>query len=175
MTRIYTRKGDGGTTGLLDGTRVPKDHPRVEACGDLDELGAAIGAARAFAARREVGAALLEIQKDLHEAGAALAGPARRGRGIGRERVAALERRIDRLQARMPPLRGFVLRGGTKGAALLHVACAVCRRAERRIAALSRRAPVPPSVLEYVNRLSDCLFVLARFENGRNREDRAGR
>jgi len=168
MTRIYTRRGDDGTTGLRAGPRVPKDHPRVEAGGDLDELSAAIGAAGAFCRRKEVRRALLRVQRDLFDVGARLADP-RPGGSPDKGRVAGLERLIDRFEAKLPPLKKFVRRGGMKGAALLHMACAVCRRAERRIVALSRGAAVAPDVLGYVNRLSSLLFVLARVENGKGR------
>ncbi len=167
MARIYTRKGDDGTTGLVGGARVPKDHPRVEAGGDLDELAAALGAARAFVARGEIQEALLGIQVNLIGIGARLADPrARRGADGS---AAALERLIDRFEAKLPPIKGFILRGGTRGAAFLHLACTVCRRAERRLVSLSRREAVPSSVLRYVNRLSDLLFVMARIED---REER---
>jgi cob(I)alamin adenosyltransferase len=168
VKRIYTRRGDDGTTGLRGGPRVPKDHPRVEAGGDLDELSAAIGAACAFARRKDVRAALLGVQLDLLDIGTRLADPkAEDPEGEGR--VADLDRLVDRFEARLPPLRKFLVRGGTKGAALLHLACTVCRRAERRITTLSRHSPVPASILKAVNRLSSLLFVLARIENGEGR------
>jgi cob(I)alamin adenosyltransferase len=176
MARIYTRKGDDGTTGLFDGTRVGKDHARCEAYGDVDELNAAIGAARAFLEDKEVDAVLLGIQKDLMAVGAQLADPkhaerpAKEKTAISEEKIGAFEALIDRYQAELPPLKGFILRCGTRGASLLHLACTVSRRAERRIVSLSRGVPVPPIVLKYVNRLSDLLFVLARVENRRGGE-----
>ena len=166
MKRIRARRGDDGTTALRGGARVPKDHPRLEACGDLDELGAALGAARAFARRKEILAALLDIQEDLLAIGARLADPGGAPFRDGGMKTAALDRLIERFRAELPPLRGFIARGGTKGAALLHWACTVCRRAERRIVTLSRKVAVPAGVRGYVNRLSNLLFVLARVENG---------
>lgn len=176
MVKIYTRKGDDGTTGLFDGTRVPKDHDRCDAYGDVDELHAAIGAARAFVEDREVADLLLDICKDLFAIGAQLADPKHGARPakpktvITDDRIAAFEGTMDRYEPELPPLKGFILRCGTKGAALLHLACTVCRRAERRIVALSRKVPVPPIVVKYINRLSDLLFVLARVENRRGGE-----
>lgn len=177
MARIYTRKGDDGSTGLFDGTRVPKDHLRTEAYGDIDELSAALGVSRAFAADPEIQAALLDIQKDLLAVGAQLADPKYDSRKvkpktlISAEKIEAFEKLMDRYDAELPPLKGFILRCGTKGAAFLHLACTVCRRAERRIVTLSRQVSVPPIVITYVNRLSDLLFVLARVENKRGGEE----
>ena len=177
MVRIYTRKGDDGTTGLHDGTRVPKDHLRTEAYGDVDELSAALGVARAFSEDPEVAAALLEIQKDLMAVGAQLADPKYDTRKVkpktvvSVEKIEAFERMMDRYDGELPPLKGFILRCGTKGASFLHLACTVCRRAERRIVTLSRQVSVPPIVIQYVNRLSDLLFVLARVENKRGGEE----
>jgi cob(I)alamin adenosyltransferase len=175
--KIYTRKGDDGSTGLFDGTRVPKDHPRCAAYGDVDELGAAIGVSRAFVEDREVDALLLAIQKDLFAIGAQLADPkygarpAKPKTEISEEKIAAFERTMDRYEPELPPLKGFILRCGTKGAAFLHLACAISRRAERHIVALSREVAIPPLVVKYVNRLSDLLFVLARVENKRGGEE----
>lgn len=177
MVRIYTRKGDDGSTGLHDGTRVPKDHLRTEAYGDVDELSAALGVARAFAEDKEIAAALLEIQKDLLALGAQLADPKYETRKVKpktvvtAEKIEAFERMMDRYDGELPPLKGFILRCGTKGASFLHLACTICRRAERRIVTLSRQVSVPPIVIQYVNRLSDLLFVLARVENKRGGEE----
>ena len=176
MVKIYTKKGDDGTTGLFDGSRVSKDHLRCDAYGDVDELSAALGLARAFAEDREIEAVLLEIQKDLLAVGAQLADPkfetrkAKPKTAISGEKVAAFEAMMDRYDAELPPLKGFILRCGTKGAAALHLACTVCRRAERKIVTLGRQVSVPPLVLQYVNRLSDLLFTLARVENKRGGE-----
>jgi len=176
MVKIYTKGGDDGSTGLFDGTRVPKDHLRCDAYGDVDELSAALGLARALAEDREIDAALLGIQKDLLAIGAQLADPKFESRKtrpktvITEEKVAAFEAMMDRYEAELPPLKGFILRCGTKGAAALHLACTVCRRAERKIVTLARQVSVPPLVIKYVNRLSDLLFVLARVENKRGGE-----
>ena len=177
MGRIYTKKGDDGTTGLFDGTRVPKDHVRTEAYGDVDELSAAIGLARAFVEDPEIAASLLEIQKDLLALGAQLADPkvgtrkVRPKTVVGPEKIEAFERTMDRYDKELAPLKGFILRSGTRGASFLHLACTVCRRAERRIVSLSRQVTLPPLIVPYMNRLSDLLFVLARVENKRGGEE----
>jgi len=170
--KIYTKTGDTGETSLLGGARVPKDHLRVAACGEVDETNAALGAVRA-AARRSLGRLLHSLQKDLFAIGAQLADPtrevaARRDKAaLTAAHLRRLERRIDGCEARLPPLRAFVLPGGTQAAALLHQARSVCRRAERAVVGLARQASVDPLVIAYLNRLSDLLFVLARFENCR--------
>ena len=177
MARIYTRKGDDGSTGLFDGTRVPKDHLRTEAYGDVDELSAVLGVSRRFVRDSEIGAVLLDVQKDLLAIGARLADPkadtrkAKAKTAIGPDKVEAFERMIDRYEAGLPPLKGFILRGGTRRASFLHLACTVCRRAERRLVTLARQESVSPIVIQYMNRLSDLLFVLARVENKRSGEE----
>lgn len=177
MAKIYTRKGDDGTTGLFDGTRVTKDHIRCEAYGEVDELSAALGVARAYVQDKETAALLLDIQKDLLALGAQLADPKYETRKVkpktvlGPEKIEAFEKTMDRHDAGLPPLKGFILRCGTPGAAFLHLACTICRRAERRIVLLARQTTVPPIVIQYVNRLSDLLFVLARVENKRGGEE----
>ena len=177
MGRIYTKKGDDGTTGLFDGTRVPKDHVRTEAYGDVDELSAALGVARAFVEDKEIAASLLEIQKDLLALGAQLADPKYGTRKVkpktvvGPEKIEAFERAMDRYDKELAPLKGFILRSGTRGASFLHLACTVCRRAERRIVSLARQVTLPPLIVQYMNRLSDLLFVLARVENRRGGEE----
>jgi len=168
--RIYTRTGDRGETGLIGGTRVPKDHPRVEAYGAVDELNAHLGVVRAQIADAELGALVDEIQHRLFDLGAELAAPAGAAGGaspIGDAAVTALERAIDAYQAALPPLREFILPGGAPLAASLHVARTVCRRAERRVVTLARAETVRPDLLRYLNRLSDLLFVLARVANRR--------
>ncbi|MBW3660770.1 MAG: cob(I)yrinic acid a,c-diamide adenosyltransferase [Gemmatimonadetes bacterium] len=167
--KIYTKKGDAGDTGLFGGGRVPKSDPRVAAYGEIDELNAWIGVARAWCARDEVLAALDEIQRDLFAVGALLATPNPDRRKGGKfelpgERVEALERRIDGWQEDLPPLEAFILPGGGRTGALLHAARAVCRRAERAIVALDAD-DLPDTLLPYVNRLSDWLFVCARWVN----------
>ncbi len=170
--KIYTKTGDTGETSLLGGSRVPKDHLRVAAYGEVDETNAGLGAVRA-AAGGSLGRVVHSLQKDLFAIGAQLADPT--GEVAGRRDKAALtpahvrrlERRIDRCEALLPPLRAFVLPGGTPTAALLHQARTVCRRAERAVVSLAREAAVDPLVVPYLNRLSDLLFVLARLENHR--------
>lgn len=173
LTRIYTKTGDRGTTALGSGRRVKKDHPRIEACGDVDELNASIGAAIAAAVATEVAALLRRVQNDLFDLGADLTVPessarTRKGRAPLRilpSHVAHLEKAIDHFNARLQPLNSFVLPGGTPLAAALHHARTVCRRAERRLVTLARREPVNEQALIYLNRLSDLLFVLGRHAN----------
>ncbi|HSD67624.1 MAG TPA: cob(I)yrinic acid a,c-diamide adenosyltransferase [Vicinamibacteria bacterium] len=170
--KIYTKTGDRGETGLLGGARVPKDHPRVAAYGDVDETNAAIGAVRALA-EGPLERLLFRVQKDLFAIGAQLADPTHE---VAAERAKAavtpaqgrqLERAIDAREKGLPPLRSFVLPGGTPTSALLHQARTVCRRAERSVVGLSRQSGVDPRIVVYLNRLSDLLFVLARAENRR--------
>lgn len=169
--KIYTKTGDGGETGLLDGSRVPKDHLRVAACGDLDELNATLGVVLAHAAGAGLEATLSPIQRDLFALGAQVADPRGRVPGtkpkatLDESHVARLEQAIDRCEAENPPLTAFVLPGGSQPGALLHLARTVCRRAERSLVTLAREAPVEPLAVRYVNRLSDLLFVLARHTN----------
>jgi cob(I)alamin adenosyltransferase len=170
--KTYTKTGDRGETSLLGGTRVAKDHLRVAAYGDVDETNAAIGAVRAVAEER-LDRVLATIQKDLFAIGAQLADPthrvtSRRAKAaVTAGQVRRLERLIDAREARLSPLRSFVLPGGTPAAALLHQARTVCRRAERSVVSLARAADIDPRIVVYLNRLSDALFVLARFENHR--------
>ena len=165
--KIYTRGGDTGETGLLDGSRVPKDHPRVAAYGDVDELNAALGIARAHA-DPDVAELIYGIQKDLFALGARLADPGTKIAGakpkaaVTEEQVRRLEAAIDARASVVPPLRAFVVPGGSPLASFLHLARTVCRRAERGAVALARAEPVEPVALAYLNRLSDLLFVLAR-------------
>jgi len=170
--KIYTKTGDLGETSLLGGTRVPKDHLRVAAYGDLDETNAALGAVRALA-EEPPERLLFSIQKDLFAIGAQLADPshkvaAKRAKAaVTAAHVRRLEKAIDVREGSLPPLRSFVLPGGTPAAALLHQARTVCRRAERSVVTLAREADVDPRIIVYLNRLSDLLFVLARAENHR--------
>jgi cob(I)alamin adenosyltransferase len=170
--KIYTKTGDRGDTRLFDGTKVRKHHTRVDAYGDIDELNSFIGAAASFLADAELAAILADIQKDLFSVGAQLADPKFRERESGRfqlapERTAVLEQTIDRFETELPPLRQFILAGGGHAGALLHVARTVCRRAERRVVRLSEEVEVSAGVIEYLNRLSDFLFVIARVVNHR--------
>ena len=167
LTRITTHTGDDGTTGLADGSRLPKHAPRVEAMGELDELNATLGVLLAEPLDGDLGAALREVQNDLFELGAVLAVP---GRGGDLEpRVRWLEETLEGLNAHLPPLREFVLPGGARPAALCHLARTQCRRAERRWAALLEAEPALGAGLHYLNRLSDLLFVAARTLNRRAR------
>lgn len=167
---LYTKTGDTGETGLFDGTRVSKADPRVSAYGDVDELNAWLGLSRARAGDPELVEMLVQIQRDLFALGARLADPrhriAARVQKVSGDQLEAskLERWIDTLDGRLPPLRRFLLAGGSDGGAHLHIARAVCRRAERAIVALGPDE-VDREVLVYVNRLSDLLFVMARTAN----------
>jgi cob(I)alamin adenosyltransferase len=169
--KIYTKTGDTGDTSLFDGTRVKKDDARVDAYGEVDEMNAWLGLTRASGLEAEIDEAIVHIQKDLFALGAQLADPGEKLAArvtkavITDEDVVRLEQLIDRLETELPPLRRFILAGGTAAGAALHVARTVCRRAERRIVAL--RPPVDPVLVRYVNRLSDLLFVLARVANHR--------
>src|SRR3990170_2849405 len=172
LNRIYTRTGDDGSTALGSGERRPKYDLRIAAYGTVDETNAAIGLVRLHLAEaREIDAMLGLIQNDLFDLGADLAVPEREGKAerlrmLGSQ-VERLERDIDALNARLAPLTSFVLPGGTPAAAHLHLARTICRRAERMIVELAERESVSTSVLKYVNRLSDLLFVAARYANGR--------
>lgn len=171
--RIYTRRGDLGETDLIGAGRVPKDHPRVDAYGAVDELNAALGCAASLTAQADLRALLAGVQRALFSLGAYLATPEERHRAPAGIRapadaeVTALEARIDALEAELAPLRHFVLPGGTPAAAAFHVARTVCRRAERCVVSLGRAEPLEPTAIRYLNRLSDLLFVLARAENHR--------
>jgi cob(I)alamin adenosyltransferase len=175
--KIYTRTGDAGETGLFDGTRVPKSDPRVATYGEVDELNAWLGLVRSMLPyRAELAEMLTQIQRDLFAVGARLADPSRRIAGrvakaeIGPPDIARLEGWIDTLDSLLPPLRRFILAGGSSAGATLHVARTVCRRAERAMVALraADEAMVDTSALVYVNRLSDLLFVMARVANLRD-------
>ncbi len=170
---LYTRRGDAGETDLLGGPRVSKDHLRVEAYGAVDELNAAVGAARAASVHEDLRDIAREIQERLFEVGGTLAAPdpQRRAKSgvpeLEAQQVDTVERHIDRLEQELEPLRRFVLPGGTAAAAAFHVARTACRRAERRCVALHGREPLDAAVLGYLNRLSDLLFAMARVENRR--------
>ena len=169
--KLYTRTGDSGETALFDGTRVRKSDPRVDAYGDVDELNAWLGLVRTAGLDAEFDADIVRIQRDLFALGAALADPADKiasrvtKAALDDDDVVKLERMIDRSDAETPPLRRFILPGGTSAGAALHLARTVCRRAERRIVALD--PPVDGVLIRYVNRLSDLLFALARAANHR--------
>lgn len=172
--KIYTKTGDKGDTGLFGGGRVPKNHPRVEAYGDIDELNAVLGMARSIEMMPRIDEVLVPIQRDLFSLGALLATPhpekVRQQLAKARiddDRIAELERAIDAGESELEPLEAFILPGGTPKAAALHVARTVCRRAERRVIALMSEVEVPAIVVQYLNRLSDLLFVLSRVANRR--------
>lgn len=172
--KIYTKTGDEGHTGLFGGGRVEKDHPRVEAYGDVDELNAFIGLARSIEMMPRIDEVLVPIQRDLFSIGALLATPdhdkmreqLQKAR-IDDERIAELERAIDECERELEPLRSFIVPGGTPKSSALHVARTVCRRAERRVVALNREVGLPELAIIYLNRLSDLLFMLARVANHR--------
>ena len=170
LNRIYTRTGDKGETALGSGERVPKYALRIEAFGTVDETNAAIGVAR-LAAEGELDAMLARIQNDLFDLGADLCLPedgsdrAVKALRVSQAQVDRLEREIDAMNEKLAPLRSFVLPGGTAAAAQLHVARTVCRRAERLMVHLAQDEPVGEAALKYANRLSDFLFVGARFAN----------
>jgi cob(I)alamin adenosyltransferase len=170
LDKIYTRGGDGGETGLGDGSRISKAHDRVAAMGAVDETNSAIGVARVVA-DGEMDAMLARIQNDLFDLGADLSAPEDGRKAQSRLRiadgqVARLEAEIDAMNQGLAPLTSFILPGGTALAAHLHLARAIARRAEAAIVALSRNEPINPAALHYANRLSDHLFVLARTANG---------
>lgn len=173
--KIYTKTGDRGETGLFDGSRASKASPRVEAYGDVDELNAMLGVALAFIREdQELRSCLLDIQRDLFVVGAHLADPkarveAKRGAkaSLTEDKITQLERWIDHFEEQLPPLRQFILPGGSKGGATLHHARTVCRRAERQVVALSQQVDIASLLIIYLNRLSDFLFVAARLENQR--------
>ena len=170
--KIYTRTGDKGDTALFDGTRVSKSDARVDAYGEVDEISAALGLAHALGVDADMGTLIETLQRDLHAIAARLADPAHRiaprvtKASIGPDAVAQLESEIDRLEAELPPLKHFVLAGGSRAGAALHLARTICRRAERRMVSIGV-ADDDPDVLTYANRLSDLLFVMARVVNHR--------
>jgi cob(I)alamin adenosyltransferase len=173
--KIYTRTGDQGETGLFGGGRVGKDHPRVEAYGEVDELNSVLGVVRATAPTGFFDDLLQDIQRDLFAIGGQLATPdpdpvrsALEKAALDTERVATFERTIDEADRELPPLRAFVLPAGSAKASVLHLARTVCRRAERRVVLLKRSQAVPETFIVYLNRLSDLLFTLARLANHRS-------
>ena len=175
ITRVYTRTGDHGETALVGGRRVPKDSPRIEAYGTIDELNAVIGLARVFNTEQKkpgkrhrwLDEVLRRLQNELFDLGSELATPADAAYEgmfrVGPEQVTALERLMDECQTELSPLKSFVLPGGGRVGGFLHQARTVCRRAERRVLELSRVETIGEWPLKYVNRLSDLLFVLSRW------------
>jgi len=168
--KIYTRTGDRGETGLFGGRRISKDDLRVEAYGSIDELNSTIGAVRSLKPPPDLDRILETIQRDLFVLGADLATPAHAEGAekiprIGEEHVARLERQIDSIQGKLPQLTSFILPGGSPVGSQLHLARAICRRAERRVVSLSKAAVIGEAIIPFLNRLSDLLFVLARWAN----------
>ena len=172
--KIYTKTGDAGETSLFDNSRVSKADARVDAYGEVDELNAMLGAARAAGLDTDLAQAIETIQQELFAVGARLADPSKKFAGrvtkaaVTESDVQRLEQLIDRLESELEPLRKFILPGGALAGALLHVSRTICRRAERRVVALGIDA-VEPIVIVYLNRLSDLLFVMARAVNRRAR------
>jgi cob(I)alamin adenosyltransferase len=174
LSRIYTKTGDQGDTGLGDGSRVPKDHPRVTAYGTVDELNALLGI---FVTQLTPGPTLdliRSVQNDLFDVGADLCVPIKddeKALRVRPEQATRLEKAIDPMNERLQPLKSFILPGGTTAAAWCHLARTVCRRAERDVVTLARSETVNPQVIVYLNRLSDLLFVLARICNNDGKDD----
>ncbi|HEY7326278.1 MAG TPA: cob(I)yrinic acid a,c-diamide adenosyltransferase [Gemmataceae bacterium] len=177
LSRIYTKSGDKGDTGLGDGTRVPKDHTRVAAYGSVDELNAVLGLLVSNYPQAAETELIRSVQNDLFDVGADLCLPESADEKPGAhlrvraEQVERLEQAIDRLNANLKPLSSFILPGGQAAAAWCHLARTVCRRAERDVVTLYRDETINPQVIIYLNRLSDLLFVLARVYNNNGHED----
>lgn len=171
MNKIYTKVGDDGSTVLIGGKRVPKDAPRVDAYGSVDELNATLGLVRSYGIPERVDAVLLRVQDDLFTVGANLALPQDQDPAawkippIKESDIAVLEQEIDACEPALEPLRQFILPGGGPAGAMLHLARTVARRAERCCVALSHSERVDPEIIRYLNRLSDLCFVLARYVN----------
>jgi cob(I)alamin adenosyltransferase len=163
LTKIYTRTGDAGETGLGDGSRVPKDSQRVHTLGEVDELNSVIGLLLAEELPAGVRAALSSIQHDLFDVGGEVCIPGHAG--MSDSQVKRLETLLDDYNRDLPPLKEFILPGGTRAASLAHLARTVCRRAERALVSLGRAEPVGTAARKYLNRLSDLLFVLGRVLN----------
>lgn len=170
LSKIYTRTGDDGTTGLGDGTRVRKSSPRVEAMGAVDELNSTIGLLLTYELPQDIQAFLTDVQHELFDLGGELSIPGRSA--ITEAQIRRLETTLDQLNADLAPLKEFILPGGTRASAVCHLARAICRRAERRTHAVSETESINPAAAKYLNRLSDLLFVMARALNARaNRGD----
>lgn len=170
LSKIYTRTGDKGTTGLGDGSRTEKDGARVEAFGTVDELNSVIGLLMTHELPDDVRLILTDIQHELFDLGGELCIPGRTF--MSQPMVQRLEKELDKMNDELSPLKEFILPGGTAAAAVAHIARTVCRRAERRLVTLSRSEKINPEAMAYLNRLSDLLFVLARYLNKRaSRQD----
>ena len=166
LSKIYTRTGDAGSTGLGDGSRVPKDSLRVEAMGAVDEVNSCLGVLLAEPLDADLGSQLTEVQHDLFDLGGELSIPGYTAISAGQ--VERLEQLLDAHNDTLEPLKEFILPGGSRAAGLCHLARAMCRRAERRVTSLAASEAVSPVLLQYLNRLSDLLFVLARVINRRS-------
>ena len=180
LNKIYTRTGDDGTTGLVDGSRLPKHHARMEAIGAVDEANSAIGLAAVALYGDAIADTLRRVQNDLFDLGADLATPLGEGEDFApsemvlrmvESQTAWLESAIDDATGNLEPLTSFILPGGSEAAARLHVARASARRAERSVVAMAAEVPVNPAASAYINRLSDLLFVLARLANDGGSDD----
>lgn len=179
MAKIYTKTGDDGTTALFNGTRVPKHHTRVKLYGDVDELNASLGIAISFVKDKSFRIALTTLQKDLFAFGAKLANPKekkhppkasqpsseKKKTDFNEKKILNLEKAIDKMENFLEPMKSFILPGGTPSSALLHHARTICRRTERKLTALSEKETIDSLYIKYLNRLSDYLFVAARFAN----------
>lgn len=169
--KIYTRKGDGGETSLFGGQRVWKDNPRISAYGAVDELNSLLGVTVTEVKNQEVAEIIIGLQNNLFTVGSDLASPLEEENRnfsiprVPRDYVEKIEKLIDDYDSKLPQLKKFIIPGGTKGAALLHLARTVCRRAERDVILLSKSEFINKEIKTFLNRLSDLLFVLARFEN----------
>lgn len=163
--RIYTKFGDKGNTTLLGGAVVPKDDLHVKAYGSVDELNAFLGTVLAFSSEEPLTSSLSRIQNDLFIIGAELASKSARAKTISPIRITELEAEIDAIAEDLPPLKNFIIPGGSKTASLLHLARTVCRRAERNVVALSKKDKVNPDMVTYLNRVGDLLFMHARQTN----------
>lgn len=169
--KIYTRTGDRGKTSLYGGQRISKDHLRVETYGTIDELNAALGTAHSFITDPKIRSIIEKIQNELFNIGAELSNPTKVGKDkkqiftLGKDKIQYMETIIDYFDEKLPPLRNFILPGGSNSASLLQLSRSIARRAERRLISLSRREKINENLLSYVNRLSDFLFVLSRYLN----------
>ena len=167
--RIYTKTGDTGQTSLYGGRRVDKDTTQIQVVGEIDELNACLGLARSTNDNLQINEVLQRIQHELFSLGAELGTPSDLHRKLdfqmAQQQVSQLEIDINTLESKLPPIRQFILPGGTFSSSMLHLARTVCRRCERRVVTLSKDQPVSPEIFQYLNRLSDLLFVLARSAN----------
>jgi len=163
LTKICTRTGDNGTTGLGDGSRTDKDDPRIESIGAIDELNSALGLLLSHELPGNIRDRLSRVQHRLFDVGGELCLPGQADhRGVGADQIEELETALDELNADLPPLREFILPGGCPAAAVCHLARTICRRAERRLVSLNKVEDINPADIMYLNRLSDLLFVMAR-------------